>query len=192
HCISRAQCIETQSVAGLSWQLLLSGPCVPASKLMRTAAAARGALLALLLSLLGEGALGTCSRFGGREGGRKSHQLVCNQQPHSSATTATSTTSSRASFVGAGSMLGRHAWRTAAARRVLTRPNFGLSRLQTVGSGAPKRGSSTSTVAAREMRRETSSSGNNASDDFADTGTGDGTSATRGGKKGSGPRQARK
>lgn len=52
---------------------------MPASKLMRTAAAARGALLALLLSLLGEGALGTCSRFGGREGGGKSHQLVCNQ-----------------------------------------------------------------------------------------------------------------
>ncbi|CAM9874881.1 unnamed protein product, partial [Ectocarpus sp. 12 AP-2014] len=160
---------------------------------MRTAAAARGALLALLLSLLGEGALGTCSRFEGREGGGRSHQLVCNQQPHSSATTATSTTSPLASFVGAGSnMLGRHAWRTAAARRVLTRPSFGLSRLQTVGSGAPKRGSSTSTVAARELRRETSSSGNNASDEIAATGTGDGTAATRGGKKGSGPRQARK
>ncbi|CAM9839728.1 unnamed protein product, partial [Ectocarpus sp. 13 AM-2016] len=160
---------------------------------MRTAAAARGALLALLLSLLGEGALGTCSRFEGREGGGKFHQLVRNQQPHSSASTASSTRSPPASFVGAGSsMLGQHAWRTAAARRVLTRPSFGLSRLQIVGSGAPKRGSSTSTVAARELRRETSSSGNDASDEIAATGTGDGTAATRGGKKGSGPRQARK
>lgn len=79
HCISRAQCVQTKSIAGLSfWGLfLLSGPCVPACKLMRTAA--RGALLALLLSLFGEGALGTCSGFGGRERGGQSHQLVCNQ-----------------------------------------------------------------------------------------------------------------
>ncbi|CAM9430266.1 unnamed protein product, partial [Ectocarpus fasciculatus] len=167
---------------------------------MRTAAI--GALLALLLSLLGEGAVGACQRFGGREGAGPSHQPVCNQQPRSSATTrtptftATSGASSRASFVGAESMLGRHAWRTAAARRVLTRPSFGLSRPQTV-IGAPKRGSSTRTVAARELPRETSSSGGNASDDFAAPGAGDGTAAaaaaaTRSGKKGGGPRQARK
>lgn len=70
------------------------------------------------------------------------------------------------------------------------------SRTPAVG-GAPKRGSSTSTVAARNLPRETSSSGDNASDDFAATGAGDGTAAaaaaaTRSGKKGGGPRQARK
>ncbi|CAM9697670.1 unnamed protein product [Scytosiphon promiscuus] len=159
---------------------------VQAGPLMRTA---RGALqIALLVSLLGEGVLGTSHSCGATQGGvtsAASLQRHVHNQPSSARgrpdIAAAPRASSCASFVSPGAMLSANAWRTAAARRVLSRPVVGLTRLKHVrgsggggggsgsGIGGARRSSSTSSVAVKEAETSSGGSGRSGSE-IADRG----------------------